>query len=489
MKLAIPVFAVLAIVLVMGAPMVHASDPPSPPEPTSLANGPGQAKYNNFIGDKSRESPEVSPYNSSYVSYVDDGGPVKRKVVRHQALQKSGGNCITPDAGKSCGSDSTCTKGAVGRGVRPEKSWFYDPWVGVEYMNTWLGERSLPPLVTQSPPGTEGVLPGADTLFGGGVVGGGSQAGGRLTVGAWMGSNRRLGLVGRFFSLEGESVNFADSSNGGPNDPLLARPFYETWNGAPSGVGPASYVLAGQRTLGNLDFTVQGSVAARTETEVLGADAYARILLHCNRGRRLDLIAGYMFSRVDDNLQISNVSNITPATFGAKIEVEDAFEATNKFHGGQLGLLAEIDRGPLTLSLLAKMGLGNMNEVVAISGNSRITDLAGGRQSFDTGILALPSNSGVYKTDKFTIIPEAEAKLIWRLTRHLDVTLGYSCMYWNDVAMAADQIQLSSSGLPMVNSSQWFGGALQGPAAPTVSGITDTDLWLHAVNFGVTFRM
>ena len=228
---------------------------------------------------------------------------------------------------------------------------------------------------------------------------------------------------------------------------------------------------------------------AESETEVLGAETYARMMLLCSRGRRLDLIAGYMFSRVDDNLRVSHVSNIEPGIFGSRIAVEDIFDATNKFHGGQIGLLAEIDQGPCTLSLMAKAGLGNMNEVVTIRGRSEITDLLGGVAKYDTGILALPTNTGVYKTDKFTVIPEAEAKLVWRLTRCLDVSLGYSCMYWSDVAMAADQIQTSSSGLPIVNSSQWFGGSLQGPPNPTITGITDTDLWLHAVNIGMTFRM
>jgi hypothetical protein len=202
----------------------------------------------------------------------------------------------------------------------------------------------------------------------------------------------------------------------------------------------------------------------------------------------LDLIAGYQFSRVDDSLSIHHVTHASPGVFGARFELQDRFETTNKFHGGQIGLLAEMDRGPMTLSLLGKVGLGNMNEVVTISGQSEITDLAGGTMSSEGGILALPTNIGTYKKDRFTVIPEVEAKVTWRLTRNLDFSVGYTIMYWDSLAMAGDQIE-TYNGLPIVNSSQWFGGALDGPANPTLSEIVDTDLFLHALNVGLTFRL
>jgi hypothetical protein len=61
-------------------------------------------------------------------------------------------------------------------------------------------------------------------------------------------------------------------------------------------------------------------------------------------------------------------------------------------------------------------------------------------------------------------------------------------MYWNNLAMAGDQIE-NNNGLPVVNSSQWFGGTLDGPANPVLPEIVETDLFLHAVNVGFTFRM
>ena len=120
-----------------------------------------------------------------------------------------------------------------------------------------------------------------------------------------------------------------------------------------------------------------GDIQAVTQTDVMGAEGYLRYLLYCAPGRRLDLIGGYQFSRVDDSLQINNRTDYHPQIFGAHFEAEDLFDTQNKFHGGELGLLGEFGRGPVILSVLAKVGMGNMNEVVTIDGRSSLTDAGG----------------------------------------------------------------------------------------------------------------
>ena len=227
-----------------------------------------------------------------------------------------------------------------------------------------------------------------------------------------------LGAGGKFFEIQTETIGFSAASNAN-GSPLLARPFYETWPSASSGVGPASFLVTGQTSVGTLPFTLTGDIQAVTQTDVMGAEGYLRYLLYCAPGRRLDLIGGYQFSRVDDRLQINNSTDYQPQIFGAHFEAEDLFDTQNKFHGGELGLLGEFGRGPVTLSVLAKVGLGNMNEVVTIAGQSALTDAGGFTSYYNGGILALPTNIGTYKQDKFALIPEAEIKLNFKLTRHL----------------------------------------------------------------------
>lgn len=474
MKSRIARLTVVAIVLLTGASQVHAEDAAVSPgaSPFAQARGFGpEAGYSGYIGDESelQAPPEIV------------GTAPEAAIERRPGGVKYGSPY---DSGKKGG------KAGSGKGNGSAGAGLYSPWVSFEYMNTWLEGRNLPPLVSTSPPGTEGVVPGATVLFGGDDVSGNRQAAGKLSVGGWFDESERLGAGGKFFEIQTETVGFSAASNVN-GIPLLARPIFETWPSASGGVGPASFLVTGQTTVGNLPFTLSGDIQAVTQTDVMGAEGYLRYLLYCAPGRRLDLIGGYQFSRVDDRLQIAHSTVFQPQIFGARLEAEDLFDTQNKFHGGELGLLGEFGRGPVTLSLLAKLGLGNMNEVVNIAGQSALTDAGGFTSRFNGGVLALPTNIGTYKQDKFALIPEAEIKLIFKLTRCLEVTVGYDFIYWSTLALAGEQIDTSFGNLPTVNSSQWFGGALDpaGGTRPSFSGIEDSSLWLQGLSVGLTLRM
>ena len=365
---------------------------------------------------------------------------------------------------------------------------FYSPWVSFDYMNTWLESRYLPPLVSTSPPGTEGVVPGAAVLFGGEKVSGDRQNAGKLSLGAWLGPAERLGVGGNFFSVQTETVRFDAASDGSR---VLARPIDETSPNTENGGGPDSYLVTGPILLGTTPFVLSGDIHAVTQTDVLGAEGYLRYLLYGTPGWRLDLIGGYQFSRVDDNLNVNHVTFYDPAIFAWSATAEDNFNTVNRFHGGELGLLGEFGKGPIALSILAKVGLGNMNEVVTIAGRSSVTDMGGGTGYYRGGVLALPTNMGTYKQDKFAVIPETEIKLSLQLTRHWEATVGYDFIYWSTLALASDQIETSQRDLPKVNSSQWFGGQLDpaGGAYPSCTGIKDSSLWLQGLSVGLTLRI
>ncbi|MCU0871430.1 MAG: BBP7 family outer membrane beta-barrel protein [Pirellulaceae bacterium] len=474
MKSRIAKMTVVAIVLLTGAPQIHAEEAAALPGGSPFAKAPGfasEASYSGYIGDDSelQEPPEIV---DTAPPTAADWGPADAKYRSAHDLGKKGGKAGSGKAGHSGGA-----------GV-------YSPWVSFEYMSTWLEGRYLPPLVSTSPPGTEGVVPGATVLFGGEDVSGNRQAAGKLSVGGWFDESERLGAGGKFFEVQTETIGFSAASNAN-GSPLLARPFYETWPSASGGVGPASFLVAGQTTVGTLPFTLTGDIQAVAQTDVMGAEGYLRYLLYCAPGRRVDLIGGYQFSRVDDRLQINNSTDYQPQIFGAHFEAEDLFDTQNKFHGGELGLLGEFGRGPVTLSVLAKLGMGNMNQVVTIDGRSALTDAGGFTSHYTSGILALPTNIGTYKQDKFALIPEAEIKLNFKLTRNLEATVGYDFIYWSTLALAGEQIDTSMGNLPTVNSSQWFGGALDpaGGAYPAFSGIKDSSLWLQGLSVGLTLRM
>ena len=61
--------------------------------------------------------------------------------------------------------------------------------------------------------------------------------------------------------------------------------------------------------------------------------------------------------------------------------------------------------------------------------------------------MAQPSNIGTYNRDRFSLVPEARLKLKYQVNCHLDLTLGYTMMYWtNGVALAGQQVDTNLGG-------------------------------------------
>ena len=437
--------------------------------------------YTGFVGDERADAPIPSPSPEAFIHetgttgftrYLDDDGPSVPALV--EAGSKSfHDNC---DAGKLGCDDKSCA-GECDPGYGPS---LCNPWVTFEYMHAWARGRGLPPLVTTSPPGVNGVLPTASILFGDEYIGSGLQASGRLSFGAWLDEEQCVGVGGRSFALEGDSTTFAAPSDLA-GSPLIARPFFNT---DPLFPGPDSLIVTGPGLR-------RGDLLATADNDVLGAEAYIRYSLHCRENRRVDLLAGYHFTRIDDSLNINHrmeqIGGIIPV--GTRFEFEDLFDVRNEFHGAELGLLSQIERGPFTLSLMGKMSVGNMRETLTIFGRSSRTPPAGVPTVFPGGLLAMPAtNMGTYTRDDFAVIPEAEFKIICRITKRLEASLGYSFVYWSDVALAGQQID-TSMGQPTVNASQLLGGGLVGPGNPAFTGIVDTDFWIQALSFGLTFKL
>ncbi|MCY2993850.1 MAG: BBP7 family outer membrane beta-barrel protein [Planctomycetota bacterium] len=373
-----------------------------------------------------------------------------------------------------CTGSSRCERSVYANGL------LWDPWVTLEYMHTWRKARPLPALVTTSPPSVDGVLPDAAILFGG-DVGGHLRAAGELSLGAWLDDSHVWGIGGAFFIAELDSTVFGIASNAN-GFPVLARPFFNT-NPSVNRQDTLVVTSPGVRS---------GSIQAREFNDLSTAEAYARYLLYACGGRRLDLIAGYEFARIDNGLSINNSMTQISGGYppGTQFTFQDVFEVHNHFDGAALGLLAEADAGPFTFSLLGKLGLGNMHETLSINGSSSIT-IPGQANSPPAagGLLTQPSNIGNYTSDQFCLAPSAEIKAIYHLTHRLDFSLGYSFTYWNHLAMAADQIDVSAAGTPTTNASQLLGGTPTAPANPAFNGIRDTTFWVQGMTFGLTLKM
>jgi hypothetical protein len=353
-------------------------------------------------------------------------------------------------------------------------------WAEVEYLLWWMKGDRLPPLVTSSPAGTPqsqaGVLgaPGTAVLFGGSSVNDDLRSGGRFTLGSWLDDCQRFGVEADYFLLESKVTGFSASSDGSP---ILARPFFDV-----SGQ-PASELIA-------FPGLVRGSVSARADsTGLVGADALLRANLCCGCGYRLDAVGGYRFLRladrlgIDESLVSTNPSNPNFVPLGTALAIGDRFDTVNEFHGGDVGLRGELHRGAWLLQGLAQVAVGNNHEVVDITGATTVSVPGAPPVTHQGGLLALPSNIGHFSRDRTVVIPEFGLRAGYEISPGLRAFVGYTFLYWGDVARAGNQIDLGVNPalLPPVSR------PVTGPARPAPQ-FEDSSFWAQGINLGLELR-
>jgi hypothetical protein len=374
---------------------------------------------------------------------------------------------------KGCTGSKGCNDPGCGCSLRwPLLSRFFG---GVEYTHWYSQNRSTPALVTTSPQGTPALLarrlnppPGFTTtvLIGDDRIGGDLQAGGRINVGFWLDDEQRRAIGVRLYGSEGESQSFAASSTG---DPILARPFFDT---NPLVNDDAAFLVA-------YPGLAVGSVNATASNDVLGGEIYGRILFDYGCNYRLDLMGGYQFNRIDDDLMVTSVTT-TPQPITTTLV--DLFDVSNEFHAAELGLIGEIYHGCWTISMLGKIAVGNMRQEAAISGDFTV---AGGASpgSGPGGLLAQPTNIGVFERDLVTWSPEASVLVSYALTDQLSMSVGYTFLYWTRVALAGDLLDPNLNSAQITNGNNPFAG----PQDPGFAW-QDNDFWIQTVDVGLSFR-
>ena len=404
---------------------------------------------------------------SVLVSTVAANDPRRRRAARHEVQQtvNEGSVCdaTLPASGAFC--DAVTSPPDSGSGC----------WGGVEYLLWWRAGEPLPPLVTTSPVGTEkgeaGVLGQTDTtvLFGSDTLEGNARPGARITLGSWLNSRQTFGIEGRFFALGDTSLHYDTSET---EFPIIARPFFNALTARQD-----SLVVA-------FPSVTTGFLELQSHAGVYGGDVFLRRTAIAHRCGQLDLIAGYQFTRVEGDLVIRSHSTSTAVggtiPQGTTIELTDLFLTKNEFNAGLIGVIANYGRGSCSWELLAKVGMGTMAQQTAIKGATSITVPNTAPATSPNGLLAQPSNSGVFRDERFLACPEIGVRVRWEATLGVSITAGYSLIYLSDVFQAGDQIDFAVSPTQV-----------PGPAAGEVRPwfpMQETEYWLHGFNLGVTCR-
>lgn len=388
----------------------------------------------------------------------------------------TGQSCGVP----SCGGSSSCTSGG------PCGMDGYT-WIRADYLFWWTKGVELPPLVTTGVNQTAsqaGVLaqPGTSVLLGNQSVLNDQRNGGRFKAGYWRDQGGMVGIEGEYLFLSNDSFDYSATSTG---TPILARPFTNVLTG-----GQDSELIA-------FPNVVAGTVTASVESNLHSAGARFRINACCHRAAcggcsqclpclvpssfRFDWLAGYRFMQLNEDLFVREQLQSGLNGFQTNFDLRDDFGVQNTFHGGDLGMLLEFNRGPVFLELIGKAALGNTHQQVDIAG-STTTTASGVPVTEPGGLLALSSNIGSYENDVFSVIPEFDALVGYQLTYRLRLTFGYTFIHWNNVVRVGDQIDttVNPNLLPPAV-------ANPGEQRPAFA-FRDTDFWAQGMNFGVDYR-
>jgi hypothetical protein len=348
-------------------------------------------------------------------------------------------------------------------------------WASVEGLAWWQKGQFTQPLVTTSPPGTSqalaGVL-GADTtvLVGDGILPYDGAFGGRFTVGHWLDDSEEHALLGRFWILGDTTYDNTQVSDG---TNILAIPFVNV------DIAAEDARLVGFPN--GQQGTLSGNINVHTVSQFYGGDVLLRTPIYRDCVRRWDLVAGYMFSKQDESLEMSSLTFIDPGTgIDTSVSMLDRFTTSNEFHGGVLGLSIKRQVACYTVDLLAKVAFGNMLQRNTIDG-STTTASGTGVQVDNFGLFAQSTNIGVLENNQFCVVPEVNLNIGYYICPCLKLYGGYTFIYWSSVARPGDQMDR------LINTT--FQGPLPvGDPRPEHSRILSHNTWVHGVNVGLEYR-
>ncbi len=370
---------------------------------------------------------------------------------------------------------------------------------GVEYLMWWVKDADIPPLVTTStnpnpqpqqpmqPPHDFGVL-GANTtaILLNNDIEHEMQSGARFRLGYWLPTCKPMAIEASFFSLGRRGDNFFAGSDGSR---VISRPFF---NGNQR--FEDAEVLAGPGLgLGTL------SISAPTSLNGWDLNLRCPLVCHdsCTGGWKLDLLGGYRALRLREGLYFTEMGMdfADLDTF----RIDDRFDTQNTFRGGQLGVVGEWSRGRWSVGTRATAALGVTHEVIDVRGSAIFVDPTGAVSRNLGGLLALPSNIGHFKRDRFAVVPEVGLTLGYQVTDWMRATVGYNFLFWSNVVRPGDQVDrvLDITQIPNFNVTPIGNGQFIAPNGSVITALNptrpvvplkDTSFWAQGMTLGLEFR-
>jgi hypothetical protein len=369
-------------------------------------------------------------------------------------------------------------------------------YVSAEYLLWWTKKSPIPvPLVTttsspdQMPPATIGA-DGTSVLLGNQDLNTSTRHGARFTAGAWCDEHGELGLEANYFFLASHTVTRNIASNGGPNDALLAVPFFADDLGMET-----SFTLAAPSTLA-------GGATLSLTSRLQGAELNGMVKTCNGPDFQFDVLVGFRFVDLRENLSFATNSlgiqdpSVAGSNNGLILNTLDQFDMDNRFYGFQVGARAEYHLGDLFVNGFAKLALGDMHQVATINGTAETNffnaPVGGPFTGVPTqilpgsGIFAQATNIGRTSRHEFEAVPEVGINVGYYITGGLRAFLGYDFLYLSNVLRPGNQIDRTITFSQTVQNS--IAGNPSAPGDRPVVLLVGSSFWAQGLNFGVEWR-
>jgi len=419
--------------------------PPMPGAPAPAGPAPGAAPYT-----------QGQPYMMDGQPYVEGADGI---MYEQGGQYQTAGDYVQYD--NYAGGYGSCADGSCGDGCAlPPRA-----YGAFDTMLMWRKGANFPMSVTTSDPADEGILgaPSTQVLFGN-TAQDDPEIGFRLTMGLWLDDYQDWSVGGRFMILGESDQTF--STNTAAN-PVIAFPFYNV-----NTMMNDSIVVS---LPGNGANAANNATVNMTSTnEVFTGDLFVTKHLWTNFGNRFDFVTGYSYAKIDDSY--TGFAQYTTQDTGGTLPVNtvvtlnDSIAATNEFHGGQFGLIAEYQDGPFVWRSLGKISIGNMRQTAAVNGSF----LVNGTQISNNGIYARASNSGSFQRDVFAYVPEFNSDLIYALNCNWDFKIGCTFVYFSDVVTGGSLINQNIDPNGVSGDPQFM--------------FEEQDFWVLGMNFGAEYH-
>jgi hypothetical protein len=189
------------------------------------------------------------------------------------------------------------------------------------------------------------------------------------------------------------------------------------------------------------------------------------------------LTAGYRHLDLSELLRVEEYL----VAGGDIFDIYDEFGTSSRFHGIEVGFEGDFRCSKNNLlNIFSRVAVGMNTNNISIAGQT-IDTIAAVTTTRDGGILAQASNIGTSSHRQASLAAEFGLNLRTKWTSHLSSNVGYSCLFWGNVARPGEQIDMN------VNPNLFPPPT----AVPGTIGAQRThrlsDFFAHGLNAGLTY--